>query len=133
MTRKKLRTIDKHGPCCVRTKRSRYSLMGRVWIEGNEKTFLGHGRVTLLERIHQYGSIAEAAKSLGMSYRRAWDLIESMNSQANRPLVEKATGGKGGGGTRLTEEGKRTLQLFWEFHHNFQLFLEKQSKIVLFE
>ena len=103
---------------------------GRVWIDGTDGTFLGHGRVALLERIREYGSITKAAKAMEMSYRHAWDLVESMNRQAERPFVELATGGKGGGGARVTEEGERAIQLFWKFSEDFQKFLkQEQSKL----
>jgi len=49
---------------------------GRVWIDGTEGTFIGHGRVVLLERIREYGSITQAAKSMEMSYRRAWEMVD---------------------------------------------------------
>lgn len=132
MTREKPGPMNTHGPCAIKAKGNRYNLMGRIWVEGKDGTFLGHGRVKLLERIREYGSITEAAKSLDMSYRHAWDLVESMNSQAKRPLVETATGGKGGGGTRLTDEGEKALRSFSEFHRNFQIFLEEQSKKLMF-
>jgi molybdate transport system regulatory protein len=100
---------------------------GRVWIDGTDGTFLGHGRVVLLERIREYGSITKAAKAMEMSYRHAWDLVESMNRQAERPFVELATGGKGGGGARITEEGERAIQLFWKFSEDFQKFLKQEQ------
>jgi len=100
---------------------------GRVWIDGTEGTFLGHGRVVLLERIREYGSITKAAKAMEMSYRHAWDLVDSMNRQAERPFVELATGGKGGGGARVTEDGERAIQLFWRFSEDFQAFLKQEQ------
>ena len=100
---------------------------GRVWIDGTDGTFLGHGRVVLLERIREYGSIAKAAKAMEMSYRHAWDLVDSMNQQAERPFVELATGGKGGGGARVTEDGERAIQLFWKFSEDFQKFLKHEQ------
>jgi len=102
-------------------------LRGRVWIDGPEGTFLGYGRIVLLERIREHGSITKAAKSMEMSYRRAWDLVESMNRQASAPFVETATGGKGGGGARVTELGEQAVRFFWEFHTDFQGFLNKES------
>ena len=101
---------------------------GRIWIDGTDGTFLGHGRVALLERIREYGSITRAAKAMEMSYRHAWDLVDSMNRQAGRPFVELATGGKGGGGARVTEEGERAIQLFWKFSEDFQTFLKKEEE-----
>lgn len=119
---------EKQKPCTSGVKSKDYSFMGRVWIEGKEGTFLGYGRVVLLERIKQYGSISEAAKSMNMSYRHAWELVDSMNHQSRRPLVETATGGKGGGGARLTEAGERAIELFWNFHNNFKKFLKQEMK-----
>jgi molybdate transport system regulatory protein len=104
------------------------ALRGRVWIDGPDGTFLGHGRIVLLERIQEYGSITQAAKSMEMSYRHAWDLVDSMNQQATSPLVESSTGGKGGGGAQVTEEGERIIALFWKFHKDFQKFLEQEEK-----
>jgi molybdate transport system regulatory protein len=103
-------------------------LRGRVWIDGTDGTFLGYGRVVLLERIREQGSITKAAKSMQMSYRHAWDLVDSMNKQAKRPFVELATGGKGGGGARVTEDGERAIQLFWKFSEDFQRFIEKEQR-----
>lgn len=102
--------------------------MGRVWVDGAEGTFLGFGRAELLERIKLYGSISEAAKSMNMSYRHAWGLVESMNSQAKAPLVETATGGKGGGGARLTDSGEKAVWFFREFQKRFKQFLEQEMK-----
>jgi molybdate transport system regulatory protein len=101
---------------------------GRVWIDGTDGTFLGYGRVVLLQRIMEQGSITKAAKSMQMSYRRAWDLVDSMNKQAKRPFVELATGGKGGGGARVTEDGERAIQQFWKFSEDFQHFLAKEQQ-----
>jgi molybdate transport system regulatory protein len=100
---------------------------GRIWINGKQGIFLGHGRVELLERIREYGSITKAAKSMKMAYRRAWQLVDSMNRQATRPLVMTATGGRGGGGAHLTESGEKAIKLFREFHADFQNFLRHEG------
>jgi molybdate transport system regulatory protein len=55
-----------------------------------------------------------------------------MNRQAGKPLVEASTGGKGGGGTRLTEDGEKAISLFWKFYEDFQEFLAKEEKILGF-
>jgi molybdate transport system regulatory protein len=101
---------------------------GRIWIDGPEGTFIGYGRVVLLERIREHGSITKAAKSMQMAYRHAWDLVDSMNRQAKRPFVELSTGGKGGGGARVTEEGEKAIKLFWRFHDDLQSFLNREEK-----
>jgi len=103
-------------------------LHGRVWIDGPEGTFIGYGRVVLLERIRQYGSITKAAKSMEMAYRRAWDLVDSMNRQAKEPFVEVATGGKGGGGARVTAQGEKAIALFWRLDDDFQRFLKNEGR-----
>ncbi len=111
-----------------RTGKPSYRCRGRIWIDGAEGTFLGYGRIVLLERIKEYGSLTKAARSMEMSYRHAWELLDSMNRQAPTPFVETAAGGKGGGGTRLTEEGERAIRLFWKFYSAFQDFLGKEGK-----
>ncbi|OGP14371.1 MAG: ModE family transcriptional regulator [Deltaproteobacteria bacterium GWA2_54_12] len=107
-----------------------YTVEGHIWIEGTEGTFLGMGRVLLLEKIKEYGSITRAALSLEMSYRKAWELVESMNSQAGVPLVVATTGGKGGGGAVLTEAGERAIKLFSELDAEFARFREKMNRAV---
>jgi len=113
-------------PADTSVKRDGYELMGRIWIEGKDGTFLGYGRVILLERIKEYGSISEAAKSMNMSYRHAWELVDSINRQAREPLIETATGGKGGGGAKLTTAGERAVLAFRDLHARFKDFLEKE-------
>lgn len=100
---------------------------GRLWLEGGEGTFLGYGRVVLLERIRDLGSLAAAARSMEMSYKHAWDLLDSMNRQAGCRLVETSRGGSKGGGALLTPAGERAIVLFRECHDRFQEMLEKMS------
>jgi molybdate transport system regulatory protein len=75
---------------------------------------LGPGKVALLESIARTGSISAAAREFDMSYRRAWLLIEQMNQCFDTPLVATATGGKGGGGARLTEAGVEVARRYRE-------------------
>lgn len=107
-----------------------YTVEGHIWVEGAEGTFLGVGRVILLEKIREYGSITRAAASLEMSYRKAWELVESMNRQAGVPLVVATTGGKGGGGAVLTEAGQRAIELFASVDAEFRKFREKMDRLV---
>jgi len=69
-------------------------------------------RIALLKQIQATGSISQGAKMAGISYKSAWDAINEMNTLAERTLVERATGGKGGGGASLTPYGERLIQLF---------------------
>lgn len=69
-------------------------------------------RIALLQHIAEQGSITRAAKSAGLSYKAAWDAIDELNNLAQKPLVERIVGGKGGGGARLSIEGERVLRLY---------------------
>ena len=104
------------------------SFRGRVWIDGPEGTFIGYGRVVLLERIIEHGSITKAARSMQMAYRHAWNLVDSMNRQAKKPFVELATGGRGGGGAWVTDAGKHAIKVFSQFHADLQAFLKREEK-----
>lgn len=116
------------SPHARKTPLSRPGFRGRVWIDGPEGTFIGYGRVVLLERIMEQGSITKAAKSMQMAYRHAWDLVDSMNRQAKAPFVELTTGGKGGGGASVTVAGKRAIKLFRRFHQDLEAFLKREEK-----
>ncbi|MBU4235533.1 MAG: LysR family transcriptional regulator [Proteobacteria bacterium] len=100
---------------------------GRIWLEGTDGTFLGHGRVVLLERIKEHGSLSQAAKSMEMSYKHAWDLLGSMNRQAGCRLVETTRGGKSGGGATLTPAGEKAIVIFWYYHGRFQDVLKEMT------
>ncbi|WP_397451026.1 TOBE domain-containing protein [Pseudomonas sp. NA-150] len=69
-------------------------------------------RIALLQHIAEQGSITRAAKSAGLSYKAAWDAIDELNNMAQRPLVERSVGGRGGGGAQLSAEGERVLRLY---------------------
>ena len=69
-------------------------------------------RIALLQHIAEQGSITRAAKAAGISYKAAWDAIDELNNLASQPLVERSTGGRGGGGARLSVEGERVLRLY---------------------
>ena len=105
----------------------RYRVRGKLWIEGPEGTYIGFGRAVLLERIRQHGSISAAARSMKMSYRHAWKLVDSMNRQGRSPLVVTSTGGKGGGGTRLTETGEQAIIAFRSAWDELDRFLEQRT------
>ncbi len=72
----------------------------------------GPGKARLLERIDEAGSIAAAARAMGMSYRRAWMMVASMNRCFAGAVVETSHGGRRGGGARLTDSGRRVVALY---------------------
>ncbi|AGZ37467.1 molybdenum-dependent transcriptional regulator [Pseudomonas sp. SWI6] len=81
-------------------------------------------RIALLQHIAEQGSITRAAKAAGISYKAAWDAIDELNNLASRPLVERSTGGRGGGGARLSAEGERVLRLYQRLQALQAQFLE---------
>ncbi|UTW61608.1 LysR family transcriptional regulator [bacterium SCSIO 12741] len=103
-----------------------YPIHYRFWISGEEGTFLGQGRITLLEAIAETGSINKAAQSMKMSYRKAWKLIDSMNAQAPNPLVVRVSGGAGGGGTQLTDDGRRVLDEYKKLQEKIRTYFEEE-------
>lgn len=77
-----------------------------------QRLFADPRRIALLKQIDQTGSISQGAKHAGISYKSAWDAINEMNQLSEQPLVDRATGGKGGGGAVLTRYGQRLIQLY---------------------
>lgn len=77
-----------------------------------QKLFADPRRIALLKQIEQTGSISQGAKNAGISYKSAWDAINEMNTLSEQTLVDRATGGKGGGGAVLTRYGQRLIQLY---------------------
>jgi|GEM_PF-180692 len=96
----------------VSKSKSRWGLKVRVWVERDGRKVLGPGRVELLEHIAHERSISAAAKKMGMSYRRAWSLVQDMNEAAGVLLVEASTGGPGGGGATVTTHGHEAIRLY---------------------
>jgi len=97
-----------------------YHIQASIWIEKDGELYLGGGRIMLLERITQMGSIAAAARSMNLTYNNAWLWIKSMNQLAPSPLVEITAGGAGGGHARLTEEGQKAIAQFHKLRAKMQ-------------
>jgi len=113
-----------------RKKDERLELKGAVWITIGGENLGGRGRVGLLRAIAEHGTITQAAKAFGMSYKAAWDAIDAMNKLAGVPLVERSTGGRGGGSTRLTPRGERLIERFGQIdaaHARFLKLLDDES------
>jgi molybdate transport system regulatory protein len=101
------------------------SVTATISLRRADKAFLGGDRIGLLEAIDRFGSITKAAREVGVCYKTAWDAVDAMNNAAERPLVERAAGGHGGGGTVLTEEGKETIRLYRVLQDEHQRFIER--------
>jgi len=107
--------------------KKRYTIRTRIWVDEKDGPFLGIGRVVLLEKINETGSITNAAKEIKMSYRQAWQLVEDMNKRAEKPLVEKILGGKNGGGAMVTVAGKRAIAAYYKLEQKIKKFVAKES------
>lgn len=105
-----------------------YKIKSRIWIESENNVLLGEGRVHLLKAIQETGSLSKAAKSLKISYKKAWQLLDSVNKSAKKPVTINSIGGKGGGGAELTEYGKSLVEAFDEINRNCWDFLDQQLK-----
>lgn len=103
-----------------------YKIKSRIWIEADGNILLGEGRVELLKAIDTEGSLSKAAKSLGMSYKKAWSLIDAVNKRAEQPVTTTNIGGKGGGGATLTPYGKSLVKIFDAINQNCWKFLDEQ-------
>ena len=84
----------------------------RCWITLDNERFFGPGKFELLQLIDQTGSISKAAKSMRMSYKKAWDMVTEMNSRSKRPYVVSHKGGEKGGGAEVTAAGKKMLHAY---------------------
>lgn len=108
----------------MKESKSGIHLSSNLWLNRNNSKFLGSERIKLLEKIDELGSITKAAKAVGICYKTAWDTVSAINNLAEKPLVGSLTGGKGGGGTTLTPEGKRVIAQFKAIQEQLRQFLE---------
>ncbi|QTO51305.1 TOBE domain-containing protein [Burkholderia latens] len=105
-------------------------LGGELWLRAGEQTLGGAARIALLAAIGQTGSITRAAKAVGLSYKAAWDAIDTMNNLAGEPLVMRSTGGKGGGGTTLTPRAMSLIAAFRAIEREHRRFIDAASAAV---
>jgi len=104
---------------------SHQRLQGKLQVNTELGTFLGDTRIRLLEAIGTHGSILQAAKKVPLSYKAAWDAIDAMNNLADQPLVIRSTGGKNGGGTALTDYGRKLVALYRALELEYQSALDR--------
>ncbi|MDM5270747.1 TOBE domain-containing protein [Sulfurovum sp. zt1-1] len=100
-------------------------LTSNLTLELSDQPFLLEKRIELLKAIKNYGSISKAAKAVPMSYKAAWDAVDTMNNLSHTPIVSRETGGKGGGGTTLTEYGENLLRTYTVLKEEQKRFLER--------
>lgn len=100
-------------------------LLSKLEVNTDLGTFLGDTRIRLLEAIDVHGSISQAAKHVPLSYKAAWDAVDAMNNLSERPLVERSAGGRQGGGTKLTDHGRRLVALYRAVEAEYQAALDR--------
>jgi molybdate transport system regulatory protein len=105
----------------------RQRLIGSLWIEGDGQRFFGSGPVELLELIEKTGSISKAAKEMGMSYKKAWEIVSRINGMTAGQFVITSVGGEDGGGSTISAEAKEMIAWYRELRERFRLFLERES------
>ena len=104
-----------------------HRLRGKLQVDTEFGTFLGDTRIRLLESIDIHGSITQAAKAVPLSYKAAWDAIDVMNNLADHPLVIRSTGGRHGGGTLLTDYGRKVVVLYRALEAEYQAALDRMA------
>jgi molybdate transport system regulatory protein len=92
----------------------------KFWLEKDGRIVLSDYRVRLLRHIDETGSLAEAAERMQLSYRRAWGKVREIEQNLGYRLVESAAGGAGGGGSRLTAEGRRLVDLYERYRTSLE-------------
>lgn len=104
-------------------------LSSKLTLEMLGKPFLLEKRIELLHAIEEHGSISKAAKAVPMSYKSAWEAVDTMNALSPEPIVCRETGGKDGGGTTITEYGQQLLKNYALLKEEHSRFLEKLSEV----
>lgn len=111
-------------------KRQRLSLEPciKLWVEKDGLIVLSDYRVQLLQHVAETGSLAQAAERMDLSYRRAWGKIREIEANLGLKLIESEAGGAGGGGSRLTPEGERLVDLYRRFRRAMEGDLEREFR-----
>ena len=102
----------------------------RCWIDIDGERFFGPGRAELLQLIHDTGSISKAAQTMGMSYKKAWAMVDELNSRGQKPYVVAHKGGQKGGGTQVTKTGMEVLVAYQKLNNKLSSILEKNMHIL---
>lgn len=104
-------------------------LGGSIWFRSGRKNWGNQKRMDLLGAIDQEGSITAAAKKVGLSYKAAWDAVDTMNNLAGEPLVLRTTGGRRGGGAVLTERAQELIQVYCLLHAEHERFMARLAAV----
>lgn len=102
----------------------------RCWIDIDGAKFFGPGPAELLQSIAETGSISKAAKSMGMSYKKAWDIVDRLNTRGQQPFVISHKGGEKGGGAELTESGAKVLEAYGKLTKELGSVISKDKELL---
>ncbi len=102
----------------------------KIWMEQDGSVAFAEGRRLLLESVNRLGSLNAAAKELGMSYRAAWGKIKATEEALGLKLLDVTTGGKGGGGAKLTDEARDLVTSYNNYVNKMSLIAEKEFKLM---
>lgn len=105
-----------------------FELAGSIWFRSGTLNWGNPRRMALLAAIHEHGSISAAARHIDLSYKAAWDAIDTMNNLAEEPLVLRTTGGQRGGGASLTPRALEILELYQQLDAAHQRFMRRLAK-----
>lgn len=100
---------------------------GTIWIEKDGIKYFGKGPLELLEGIEKTGSINESAKLMGLSYKKAWTIIQRINEVTESEMIHTKTGGTKGGGAVISDEGKALMKQYKKLVVKFRQFLKKEG------
>ena len=110
----------------------KYTVDGRIWVNVNNQSYIGKGKIILLEKIKELGSLRKAAIELKMSYRQAWYSINQINTFSKTPVVILKRGGKDGGIAIITEQGEDIIKTFNQLQKDFFEYLNNKNNQILF-
>jgi molybdate transport system regulatory protein len=115
--------------------RSKYTTMKkeirvRCWIDLDGEKFFGPGRAELLELIQESGSIAQAARHMGMSYKKAWAMVDEMNTRGRKPFVVTQKGGQKGGTAEVTDTARKALAAYQKLNKRLQEIADKNKELL---
>ena len=102
----------------------------KIWMEQEGSVAFAEGRRMLLEAVDRLGSLNAAAKELGMSYRAAWGKIKATENALGLKLLDVTTGGKGGGGAKLTHDARELVSSYNNYVNKMSLIVEKEFKLM---
>ena len=102
----------------------------KCWIDDDGEKFFGPGPNELLKKIHEQGSLSKAASQMKMSYKKAWDIVQKLNQNPNKPMVLLKKGGAHGGGAEVTEYGLTIIKGYDHLEQQISTLVEKQHELL---